>query len=349
MLDKAEFPRDKVCGELMHKKAVETLEEILPGFTSDFTGFSKTLVLKKTKVHYKEQVLDFSWQNASYTCKRVDLDNYLLNTVKSKTDTYIQTGIALGKPEIKDNKVVIETTDGTQQFTGKMVIGADGAHSIVAKTFASKTVNKEQYLGAVRAYYSNIEGLSPDTAEVFFNTRNRFNYLWVFPVSGGEANVGFGLLSNNISKNKLSLKDEFKNYFIESDILKKKFENAVETHPLEGFGVPLGPDMGISCGERFLLVGDAAALSNPLSGTGIGNAVVSAKLAGEQVLRCFKSNNFSDSFMQSYRDALQVNIVNGLQQSLKTQRFISKMPFLLDLVFFLARSKRFRHFIQSRV
>ena len=349
IIDKSEFPRDKVCGELLHKKAVETLNAILPGFEKDFIDFPKTLVLKHTTVHYKGKSLTFDWVSESYTCPRLEFDNYLLNTVRKYTSTDIFTATVPDKITVTDDGVTLTIKNSPVVYSAKMIIGADGAHSTVAKQLTEKTLDRAHYLGAVRAYYKNVKNTDNFTSEVFFSSKYNLNYLWVFPIEGNLSNVGFGLLSSNISENKINLKESFYDYFKQSPELAEKFANAEQVSTLEGFGVPLGSTIGTVSGKRFMLIGDAASLSNPLSGTGMGNAVMSGKIAADQLIRSFKANDFSAEFMKGYDNVLQSSIVDGLYSSYKAQRTLSKLPFLLDIVFFIGKNKRIRKYIQSIV
>lgn len=349
LIDKSEFPRDKVCGELMHRKAVETLTSIVPEFEQEFKQFPKTLVLKHTRIHYKGKSMVFDWVNESYTCPRLELDNFLLSMVKAKSDTDVYTATSPDKITADDNGVTVTIKNSDTVFTGKMIIGADGANSTVAKQLTVKVLDRKHYLGAVRAYYSNVKNTDDVTSEVFFNSKFGLNYLWVFPTQGHISNVGFGLLSSDISEKRINLKDAFYDYFKQSPELTEKFADAEQISPLEGFGVPLGSSIGTVSGNRFMLLGDAASLSNPLSGTGMGNAVLSGKIAADQIIKTFMQNDFSETFMKQYDAELQRAIVDGLMSSYKAQRTLSKLPFILDLVFILAKNKRIKKYIQSIV
>jgi menaquinone-9 beta-reductase len=349
IVDKANFPREKVCGELMHRKAVLTLNSIVPGFEQEFEAFPKTLVLKRTKVHFKQSNILFDWVNSSYTCPRFHLDEFLLRKVQQSSTTEVYINTTPDRITVANGKARITFKNREGAFVAPIVIGADGAQSVVAKQLAAKQLDKKHYLGAVRAYYENVSDISPDTSEVFFHKKFKLNYLWVFPVEGNLVNVGFGMLSQEIADHKVNLKEAFYDYFKEVPHLGAKFKNARMVGNLEGFGVPLGSSVGPVAGDNFLLVGDAASLSNPLSGTGMGNAVLSGKLAGEQAIECFKTNNFTDAGMTTYKERLQKAVINDLMNSYKAQRTISKMPFMLDVVFALSRFKRVRSYLQGIV
>ena len=351
IIDKSEFPRDKVCGELMHKKTVDTLEKIVPGFKEQFVKFPKTLVLKHTRMHYKGRSVMYDWEGESYTCPRYELDNYLLNLVREKgiADVYTQT--IPEKYTVTDDGVTVAIKGKNLQIKCKLLLGADGVNSVVNKQLVGKRADKQHYIGAVRTYFSNIKDLKPDTSEIFFNSKYHLNCMWVFPVEGkpGMANVGFGLLSTRVSKRKINLKEAFYDYFKVSPELGEKFKDAKQEGPLEGFGVSLGTTIGTVSGNRFMLIGDAASLTNPISGTGMGNAVVSARLAAEQVKRCFEQNDFSANQMLGYRANLEKEVYNELTRSFKAQRMLSSIPYVLDIGFGLAKHNWIKKKIQSMV
>ncbi len=349
IIDKSDFPRDKVCGELMHKKTVETFNSIIPGFKEEFTKFPKTLVLKHTKMHYKGKVVTYNWEGESYTCPRIHFDNYLLNKVKEAGNIDVFTNTTPDKFITDEQGITITIKGLDHSFRTKILIGADGVNSTVAKQLAHKVINKEHYLGAVRTYFSGITDLKSNTSEIYFNSKYHLNCMWVFPVEGGRANVGFGLLSSDISKKKINLKESFYQYFKIDKDLGEKFQNAKQEGPLEGFGVAIGSVMGTVSGDRFLLIGDAASLTNPISGTGMGNAVVSGKLAADQVKECFKQQNFSATFMQSYNALLDKQIYKDLVASYKATRFLAGVPFILDILFWLAQYEWIKKKIQSLV
>lgn len=349
IIDKSTFPRNKVCGELMHRKAVDTLTSILPEFKETFKQFPKTTVLKKTIMHYKNQDVVYQWNSESYTCPRYYFDEFLINYVKQTSTTVFHFNITPEKYITTNDGIEIHLKNNKDLFKCKLLIGADGTNSLVAKQLASKVIDKKHYMGAVRAYYSNISNLQEDTSEVFFNDYFGLNCLWVFPVKGNMANVGFGLLTSKISKEKISLKDTYYDYFKRSPELKERFKDATMESELEGFGVALGSTIGITSGKSFMLVGDAASLTNPISGTGMGNAIVSGKLAAEHAIKCFKANDFSEEKMKEYDQILYEKVVKDITASYKAQRTLARIPFILDIAFFLVRFKSIKDKIQSWV
>ncbi len=337
LLDRATFPRDKVCGDAIPGRAVKTLYKINPKYETAFKAFAPKLATRKTTLFYKGRNIAFNWVGEAYTSARLDFDNFLfsLATDNSRADIYIDTEIKTVMREGDGFGLV--TRDG-RTFTCKMLVGADGAHSAVARQLAGRVMDRHNHVGSVRAYYANISGLDPNTTEVYFDKEFLPSYLWVFPLPGNTANVGFGMLSSEIAKRKADLKKLFYQFLERSPELQQRLGNAKQTSPLEGFGLPLGAtDVTIS-GAGFILTGDAASLIDPISGDGIGNAMLSGKLAAEQVIQCFAANDFSAPFIKSYDRALMGAIGSELRTHYYARRLLAGAPFLLDTIFLAARS-----------
>lgn len=347
LVDKQSFPRDKVCGDAIPGRAIKTLRQINPEYETAFKGFARKYDTKKTAIFYKGQEISFNWVGDAYTCARMDFDNFLFELVKKNTDTDIYTNTAPGVVVIKGNTVGIPIKNSDNILQATILIAADGAQSPLAKQLVNKTLDREHHVGSVRAYYKGVKGLETARTEIYFDKRFLPSYLWVFPLPGDMANVGFGMLSSEIAKRKINIKKTFYEFIAQTPALQEQFKDATPTSDLEGFGLPLGSKIGAISGANFMLTGDAASLIDPISGDGIGNAMLSGKLAAEQVIRCFQQKDFSAGFMKGYETALLGAIGKELKTRHKLQRTLSGMPVLLDLVFLASKSKLLKRIIQK--
>ncbi len=347
LLDKATFPRDKVCGDAIPGRAIKTLSAIDQNYEAAFKHFTEKCETKRTSLYYKERSITFDWVGSAYTCTRMDFDNFLLTLVKDHTATDIFTSTLPHLFTATNGGISIAIKNNDIDFHAKILIGADGAQSAVAKQLTSKTLDRAHHVGSVRAYFSGVANLENSTTEIYFEKKFLPSYLWVFPLPGNMANVGFGMLSAEIARRKVDLKKVFYDFIEQTPRLKERFRNAVQVGDLQGFGLPLGSRITTISGDNFMLSGDAASLIDPISGDGIGNAMLSGKLAAEQAVKCFQAGNFTKGFMHGYDDALLGKLANELKMRYKTQRILSSMPILLDGVFLACRSKALKRFIQK--
>jgi menaquinone-9 beta-reductase len=114
-------------------------------------------------------------------------------------------------------------------------------------------------------------------------------------------------------------------------LIKERFNNARQIGEIKGHILPLGTQRRKISGKRFLLLGDAASLIDPFTGEGVGNAMLCGKIAAEQIAECFKTNNFSESFIGNYDKKIYDKIWNELKIS-RTLQNLSYYPFLFNLV-----------------
>lgn len=333
LLDKSFFPRDKTCGDAIPGRAIKTLKNISPASAASFQQFPHKCHTTKTGFHYKGKHLEFNWYGEAYTCARMDFDNFLFEQVQALTNTDIYCGFKTEALSITDNEVSITDKEGKYRLTAKLLIGADGAHSETAKQLAKRVVDKKHHIGSVRAYYSNVSGTVPFKTEAYFDKRFLPSYLWIFPLPDNKANVGFGMLSSEIIKRNINLKKMFYDFIEANPDLAARFKDASQISSLDGFGLPIGSRRVTVSGNRYMLVGDAASLIDPITGDGIGNAMLSGKLAAEQALKCFEANDFSDLYMSQYEKVLYNTLGSELKLHHRIQQLLFKMPVLLDVIF----------------
>ncbi|MBX2906830.1 MAG: geranylgeranyl reductase family protein [Taibaiella sp.] len=346
LIDKASFPRDKVCGDAIPGRAVKTLYSLNPKFKEEFLAFPLKLQTRSTALYYRNRELSFNWVGEAYTSARLDFDNFLFSLVRAHTGTTILQETEIKEAQQGKEGFTLTTSDG-RTLNCKLLIAADGANSTLARKLINRTINRNNHVGSVRAYYSNVTTLNPHTTEVYFLEEFLPSYLWIFPLPDNRANVGFGMLSSEISRRKLDLKKLFYEFIERSPKVSQRLQGAIQEGPLQGFGLPLGGRRLPISGSNYMLTGDAASIIDPMSGDGIGNAMVSGKLAAAQALQCFATGNFSAQAMQKYDAALYNTLGSELRLHLRTRNALARMPFLLNGIFALAGNRHIKRLVQK--
>lgn len=332
MLDKAQFPRDKVCGDAIPGRAVRILGEISPQLMQEFRDFPKKCFTARTEFFVNNhKSIEVRWVSQAYTCARMDFDNRLVEMVQQHTNADLFQQTTPTEILRTEEGIKVSCAKQNRTFHAPILVGCDGAHSLVQKMLTDFKVDLNHYGGAVRAYYKNVQDLESDKTEVYSLTKYLPGYFWVFPLPDNMANVGFGMLSKHISEKRLNLKTIFFDFIETHPVLRRKFAGSELVGKLQGFGLPFGSQKIQVSGERFLLAGDAASLIDPASGDGIGNAMLSGKLAAEKIMACFEANRFDAPFMKSYDEQLYAKLWTELRRRAWAQRITTRLPWLLDV------------------
>ena len=346
LFDKSSFPRNKVCGDAIPGRAIKTLRNINPEYEQAFKNYPKKNITKYTKIRYNQREITMKWVLDAYTCTRWEFDNFLLELVRKHTNTDIFTGIAIAKITRLGDHIEVET-DGKQTYNCIIIAGADGAHSVVAKSLGGKTMDREHQAVSVRAYYTGVTGLQPDTTYIYLNKQFLPSYLWVFPLADQQANVGIGMHSMQLINKKVNLRKYFYE-FIETDpALVNNFKSATQSGELEGFSLPLGSGKGRISGDRYVLLGDAASLIDPATGDGIGNAMLSGLHAGKTIRACFEGSDFSEQKTLSYDKALYKAIGKELNTHHILEKLLTRSPLLFDVAFVLYNNRFIRYLLKK--
>lgn len=349
LIDKQKFPRNKVCGDAIPAIAIKTLRSISPKLADDFSSYEKMLLTKHTDIKYGKRKLQLHWKIPAYTCPRIYFDNRLMEFVEELTTTTI-----FQETTVKDIEALPEkqgyrlTCKEGQILTAKILVGADGAQGVVTKKLTTYKLEREHHIASVRAYFNGVAGVESDKTEMFMNKDFLPGYFWIFPVADGMANVGFGMVSKDVAERKVNLKTAMYEFIEAVPELKHRFKNAKEEGKLEGHNLPAGSRRVAMSGDGFMLCGDAASLIDPITGEGIGNAMLSGKLAAHQAERCFKEGDFSANFISAYDDSVWAALGKELTLHANAQKLLRKVPVLINTAFALCSFEPVRRYVQRK-
>lgn len=343
LLDKAFFPRDKVCGDAIPGPALRVLAEL--GFDEETAAFQqKEMVTSSRLTAPNGKSLTIRWVTKAFNSRRIDFDGFLMELVKKFTETTILEGHCASKATVEGEKISVVTTQGI--LSCSLLIGADGANGITAKQLSNFTLDRRHHCAAVRTYCKGLLEMEAGVNEFFLLDGYLPGYFWIFPLGNGWANIGFGMLSAALAAKNLNLRKTLQTIITTHPVLKERFANAEIIEKSVGFGLPLGSRHWSLSGERFLLAGDAGSLIDPLQGHGIDKAMLSGKLAAKQVLRCFASHRFDAAFLKQYDEAVYRELGNEFQKNYKLLNLLNRFPKLVNMVVNIAQHKKLLNWMQ---
>lgn len=311
LVDKAIFPRDKVCGDGFTGKSVAQLRRLDPELMQQFlqqpfvqplSGLYLGMTNYRIRVPFEEDLQGKETLFQGFVARRIDFDNFLVEEIRTKPTVTLLEGIDIDVYEkVADGYILRSTAQGTEIHT-RLLIVANGAHSNFARNIMGYKPEPRHFAASVRAYYRNIPPALDGIAhwEAYLVPELRGGYLWVFPLPNNEANVGLGMLSAYASQDKINLKQQLDEVLATHPMLKERFATAERIDAIKGYGIPLGTKRRRLHGDNFLITGDAGYLVDSVSGEGIGNALQSGIFAAEQAISSIAQNDFSAKALSAY-------------------------------------------------
>jgi geranylgeranyl reductase family protein len=310
LLDRERFPRDKPCGGGLTYRAVRQLP----------LGITVEPVVEDT---VRRCELGFRYGRRF---ERQSEGPLVLMTQRRRLDAHLAEQAAAAGADFRDgvkaSALDVDEAGATVRFDGSaarapVVLGADGVNGLTTRALG---------LTGRRSHGVALEG---NVAHV--HARGDFRgravvelctvpggYAWVFP-KGDHVNVGVGGWESEGPRLRAHLERACAEYGLPIERLES----------VRGYRLPMRCAGDPVAKGRVLLVGDAAALVDPLSGDGIYEALVSARLASESVLELLAGGGLDD-----YAPRLEAALGRALAVSWQAKFALERFP---HLVYGLAR------------
>ncbi|MEO9326214.1 FAD-dependent monooxygenase [Nocardioides sp. C4-1] len=247
LVDRSSFPRDKACGDGVAPHVLDLLESVgVHGLLDDRVPVTRLHLRRGARSVEREM------ERPAYVVPRRVLDARL-----------VEAAVAAGAQLVQRRVRTLADVDDVA-----VVVGADGAHSVVRRALGQPAGRRALAL----------RGYGPTPAEhrgvqrIVFGHEHQPSYAWSFDRGDGLANIGYGeVLHDDRAPTRREL-------LARLDVL---LPGAAEAGvDWMGHHLPLSSHRWHPADGRVLLVGDAAGLVNPLTGEGIFYAVATGIAAG---------------------------------------------------------------------
>jgi len=240
--------------------------ELVSKWVSYHAPFPSGAVIQSVEamvIHFPGQTT-FEMKSPGYMFDRSLFDKELATSAALSGAEVLTGAKAL---EASSEGVLIEQGSKKEWIRTKVIIGADGVHSTVARW------TKQPPLRVMVALQYEVVLFKPQShADIYFHPDYEGGYAWFFP-KGRTANVGIGVIPP-----KTSLLPELLNRFLNHLNQSGKLPR-IEIVSKTGGSIPTEPRRRSLFGN-ILLAGDAAGHAHPITGAGILNAVMAGEIAG---------------------------------------------------------------------
>ena len=292
VVDKAAFPREKVCGDGLTPRSVAALLRM--GIDTGDAGFER---VKGLRVHSRRTTIELpwpelsSWPDYGLVMPRAQFDSLLIERAQKAGARLMERTDAV-EPIFDAGWVVGATTRPADdrdaelgEIRARFVIASDGAASRFAQPAGVKRDDSRPLGIAARRYYRTDYHPGPwfeSWLDLWEGDLLLPGYGWLFPVAGGQINLGAGLLNTFKDFKQISaqrLFDAFAGMLpAEWEISEATAEGRVLSGPL-----PMSLNRVPQVVPGMLLIGDAAGAVNPFNGEGIAYAMETAEIAAELI------------------------------------------------------------------
>ncbi|MHA1836933.1 MAG: geranylgeranyl reductase family protein [Candidatus Heimdallarchaeota archaeon] len=210
------------------------------------------------------------------------------------------TGISIDK----DKGVILKANHNGKEITetAKVVVGADGLYSIIAReTGLAEPIDAKDLDTSIGYEMAGLEIDEPTMLDLYMgNEVAPRGYVWIFPKSENTANVGIGV---GVGFAKKSVKEYLDDFIHKHPLLKERFKNAKIIEERVG-AIPVGGELEKLATDRVLLVGDAARQVNPLTGGGIAYGMEAGKMISDTLVEAFEKEKFNENFLRQKYEKL---------------------------------------------
>jgi flavin-dependent dehydrogenase len=276
LIDRARFPRDKLCGDTLNPGALGLLEDLGLGHVA-----AGGLVVHGMTVTGPGARIDGRYPDGAIgrAIRRRDLDAALLRAA-ADAGVQIEEAVTVTGPIVSDGRVrgvTVRSRGDERALTAPLTIAADGRRSRVAFRLGLARHPTRPRRWAIGGYYDGVSGL---TALGEMHIRSR-GYFGVAPLPGGLANACLVLdAPRDLSNPSRALDAAVRADPATAD----RFAAAYQCEPVSVIG-PLAVDVQTAGMLGLLLAGDAAGFIDPMTGDGlrfaIAGAMLAARAAGE--------------------------------------------------------------------
>lgn len=338
LVDRQDFPRDKVCGDAIPGSALSVLYDL--GMEqrikdSNFYAAHSLLLCSPSEYVIEAELNAGPRGEDSCVVPRYVFDHTLQQHALDSGVDFLRAQVK--EPLIEDGRVTgvrIRQGGKNEEIRAKVVVGADGVTSVIARALRPEKHEDKHRAVALRAYIENLD-LLPRQVEFYLFKSILPGYAWIFPMGENRANIGLGMRLDMFRKNDKDL-EQLLEVFMDMPVIKKRLHPDTKLENVASWQLNFGSQKKIRRSyDGALLVGDSAGMINPLTGGGISNAVHAGSMAASTIHRALGNSDRDrpDAEVLSQYDRLcHEAFWPSMKRSFWIQRSLNTWPMWVDVL-----------------
>jgi geranylgeranyl reductase family protein len=339
LIDKEQFPRDKLCGDFVNPAIWPIYRDL--GIDNEIlaSNHEKISAIRITSFSGDEAIVPISKQihEASFglSINRRDLDYVLLQAALRDGVTVLQRRwIKKLSREPEGWRIHAEHESANEAFRSKILIGADGRNSWVAHhTGLNRNTSP---VGKAVGLQFRLKNFHKITGRVEIHVFPG-GYAGLVQLGDGTANLCLAVTRDRLPRRRAgNLPAQLG--LLENPFLRELLRNAEFSQEARStFPVYFPPRR--SYDERLLLIGDAAQVIEPVTGEGVYLATVSGLIAAQTVDRCFQRGDFSAARLRASERSFTRTVWRRRELNRFIQYLIYRPALLPSLIRFSSRHR----------
>ncbi len=324
MLDKAEFPQDKPCGDVQILtnfpifKEMGIMEEIDNVGNKDYGlilfdhKYNKLTLQSKKPLSYNTERKKID----AITCKAAVNAGAELRENFDVRELIVEHGVVKGVKGFRNGSF--------EEIRADLTVIACGSHPMVARQLGIFKEDPDLIHYSARGYYNNVQGLPEDATETYYLEDFSPNgYIWLSALGNGRANVGVFLSEKALQKSGRKLEDWIPWWIENSEMGKKRLSNAELDGEIKGWRIAASKKIEKNYAAGCLIVGDSGNMVESFQGEGYPQATMSAYIAGHFIPQVLEKGDFSEEALAPYFAATQdkINLNMYLMAGLRATLF----------------------------
>jgi menaquinone-9 beta-reductase len=295
LLEKARFPREKVCGDGLTPRAVKALVGM--GISvGEEDGWVRN---KGLRVIGAGKRMELCWPElASYpgyglVRGRTDLDQTLARRAE-KVGARLQEGVTVTGPVLDERTGKITGVlarpsgeEADRAYHARVIVAADGNSSRLSVAMGLRKRDDRPLGVAVRTYYKtprHDDDYLESWLDLWDGDRLLPGYGWIFGMGDGTSNVGLGLLNTSAAFGHTDYHALLRRW-LNGMPAEWGFTEENRTQPIRGAALPMGFNRTPCYYNGLLLAGDAGGMVNPFNGEGIAYAMESGEILARTIVQ----------------------------------------------------------------